>query len=127
MGAADEADDEIRDFDPNYWVYGELAAVTPAVAADTDAQHHGDGGAVSDNLAMLDDEEVDSAFDQNKLMRQLKVADCVFKGMEGAVGASLRHTIAAVMSLERKRFASHAKNDSRVAAELHERDASGRR
>ena len=48
MGAADEADDGIRDFDPNDWVHGEEAAVTPAVAADTDAQHHGDGGAVSE-------------------------------------------------------------------------------
>ena len=103
MGAAEEADDGIRDFDPNDWVHGEEAAVTPAVAADTDAQHHGHGGAVSENLALaiVDDEEVDLAFKQNRLLRQLKVADGVFKGMEGAVGASLRNTVAAVINKEK--------------------------
>ena len=60
---------------------GEEARVTHAVAADTDAQHHGHGGSVSENmaLAIVDDEEVDLAFKQNKLMRQLKVADGVLK------------------------------------------------
>ena len=103
MGAADESDDELMDFDSKDWVRGEEARVTHAVAADTDAQHHGHGGAVLENLALaiVDDEEVDLAFKQNQFMRQLKVADGVFKGMEGAVGASLRNTVAAVINEEK--------------------------
>ena len=46
MGAADESDDEIMDFDPKDWVRGEEARVTYAVAVDTYAQRHGHGGSV---------------------------------------------------------------------------------
>ena len=79
LGEEDDADDTVEDVCPEDWVAGAEAAVTYAVAADKDAQHHGDGGTASGKLETLYEEVVDLTIEQNKRMRQLKEADPIFK------------------------------------------------
>ena len=67
---------------------GADAAETYAAPADKDAQHHGDGGKASGNLETLDEKVVGLTFEQNKVMRQLKEADSIFKELGVALGAS---------------------------------------
>ena len=86
LGEEDDADDTIEEFCPEGLVAGAEAAVTYAVAADKDAQHHGDGGTASEQMETLDEEKVDLTFEQNKVLRQLKEADAIFKEMSGALG-----------------------------------------
>ena len=50
LGDEGDADDTIEDSCPEDWVVGADMAVTYGVAADKDAQHHGDGGTASEQL-----------------------------------------------------------------------------
>ena len=68
LGEEGDADDTIEDCCPEDWVAEAEAAVTYGVAADKDAQHHGDGGTASEQLETLDEQVVNLAFAQNKVL-----------------------------------------------------------
>ena len=113
------------DFSADDWVEGQSAALTYGVAADEDAQNHGDGaqnhgdgGLASAVLETMDEEDVDILVEQSTKLRTLRAASKLFKDMGGVLGDSLRNTVSSVIHGETKRLAANQRVPEIVSKEL---------
>ena len=107
LATDDVMGETIPDFSADDWVEGQSAALTYGVAADEDAQNHGDGaqnhcdgGLALAVLETMDEEDVDTLVERSTKLRTLREASKLFKDMGGVLGDSLRNTVSSVIQID---------------------------
>ena len=125
LSAHDVMDGTIPEFCADDWVEGQNAALEYGVAADEDAQNHGDGAPnhgdgdlASAWLENMDEEDIDILTEQSNNIRTLREASRLFKDMGGVLGDSLRNTVGTVIHGETKRLAANQRVPEVVTVEL---------